>query len=435
MKSQTKSSIVLKIFAILSLLFLAAQLQAQVVYTIKADSVKLTGCDSSELIIENHTQNVPGFLFNTGRGRTIFQRGARKLSDSAWLIGADTLSVPAALLASNGLNLTGDTIQLGGSLSKDTKIITNNNDYWLRTPFNATENYTKTGQVFIGDSNYIQRWKVSGTGEYAQNSSLVVAKAKENNNENVELVTLTTADAPGKNGWFFFDYTNSSGLVQPRMETYSNGGNTIFSAFEHDVIGKAQTGVLYLINCADYDSLDLDGKYAATSTDLFCISNNYTPGFYINNAFDVGIGKIPVNGIRLDVAGKASFTDTLSLAARASYTTNIHGTYTPLALIDKKYSDSMGTTLHYSHTILVPTGQTISLIDNQYNIINPSASMDSLTLTLPSSPQNNDVVVIKFTKAISTVGYSGGTVATVITSAQAGSIWTLTYDTATSTWY
>jgi hypothetical protein len=37
-----------------------------VIYKIPADSTWLTGCDSNELIIENHTQNVPGFLFNTG---------------------------------------------------------------------------------------------------------------------------------------------------------------------------------------------------------------------------------------------------------------------------------------------------------------------------------------------------------------------------------
>jgi hypothetical protein len=34
-------------------------------------SVKITNtCNTAELIIENHTQNVPGFLFNKGRGRT-----------------------------------------------------------------------------------------------------------------------------------------------------------------------------------------------------------------------------------------------------------------------------------------------------------------------------------------------------------------------------
>jgi hypothetical protein len=52
---------------ILTIMILAGfqVLTAQVVYTIKADSVKITNCDSAELIIENHTQGVPGFLYNT----------------------------------------------------------------------------------------------------------------------------------------------------------------------------------------------------------------------------------------------------------------------------------------------------------------------------------------------------------------------------------
>lgn len=73
---------------------------AQYTYTIKADSVKLTGvsCDSSELILQNHTQAVPGFLFNTGSGRTVFQRGLVKLSNTLYLIGADTLRTSGGLL-------------------------------------------------------------------------------------------------------------------------------------------------------------------------------------------------------------------------------------------------------------------------------------------------------------------------------------------------
>jgi hypothetical protein len=67
-------------------------LHAQYIYTIKADSVKITNtCDTAELIIENHTQTVPGFLFNKGRGRTEFRRGLINLNENTYLIGADTL--------------------------------------------------------------------------------------------------------------------------------------------------------------------------------------------------------------------------------------------------------------------------------------------------------------------------------------------------------
>jgi hypothetical protein len=89
----------MRISTFLLLLCLGSQLRAQTpakrVYTITADSVKITNCDSSELIIENHTQNVPGFLFNTGRGRTIFQRGAQQIAPNAYLVGADTIYTAA----------------------------------------------------------------------------------------------------------------------------------------------------------------------------------------------------------------------------------------------------------------------------------------------------------------------------------------------------
>src|SRR5207302_1476739 len=80
---------------------------------IKADSVKITNsCDTAELIIENHTQNVPGFLFNKGKGRTEFRR-AVKLNDSTLVLGADTVVIRGYATASNGLSVSGSDVQLG----------------------------------------------------------------------------------------------------------------------------------------------------------------------------------------------------------------------------------------------------------------------------------------------------------------------------------
>jgi hypothetical protein len=59
---------------------------SQNIYQIRADSVRIYNtCDTAELIIENRTQNVPGFLYNKGKGRTEF----RKLTfDSTLVLGA-----------------------------------------------------------------------------------------------------------------------------------------------------------------------------------------------------------------------------------------------------------------------------------------------------------------------------------------------------------
>lgn len=78
--------------ALIFLLLLHTGLFAQYIYVLRGDSVKFTKNDSCELIIENHTQMVPGFLYNKGRGRTEFRRAFVRISDSAYLLGSDTLT-------------------------------------------------------------------------------------------------------------------------------------------------------------------------------------------------------------------------------------------------------------------------------------------------------------------------------------------------------
>ncbi|OQP57958.1 hypothetical protein A3860_39580 [Niastella vici] len=107
-----------KIIMLMAFICLGRILYAQqpYVYTIKADSVKITNtCDTAELIIENHTQNVPGFLYNKGKGRTEFRRATR-LNDSTIVIGGDTLLFRGNPTANNGLSMGGRNVQLGQSV-------------------------------------------------------------------------------------------------------------------------------------------------------------------------------------------------------------------------------------------------------------------------------------------------------------------------------
>jgi hypothetical protein len=97
-----------RILILLALLCLEQALHAQYIYTIKADSVKITNsCDTAELIIENHTQNVCGFLFNKGRGRTEFRRGLIRINDSVSIIGCDTLKMNPWLQGGNRFGTIG----------------------------------------------------------------------------------------------------------------------------------------------------------------------------------------------------------------------------------------------------------------------------------------------------------------------------------------
>ena len=82
------------LFSVLLLTFFVSYSFAQNIYQIKADSVRIyNSCDTAELILENRTQNVSGFLFNKGKGRTEFRRLRLKaVNGNALAIeGQDTL--------------------------------------------------------------------------------------------------------------------------------------------------------------------------------------------------------------------------------------------------------------------------------------------------------------------------------------------------------
>lgn len=85
----------MKNFSILVILCLACSIvQAQFVYKIKADSVLITNDScTAELILENSTKNIKGFLYNRGNGRTEFKKGVIKVNDSTYVFGDDTLNI------------------------------------------------------------------------------------------------------------------------------------------------------------------------------------------------------------------------------------------------------------------------------------------------------------------------------------------------------
>lgn len=75
---------------LLSLSTVQGQVQTQIV----GDSVRLSSNNGpGELILENSTKNVLGFLYNKGNGRTEFRKGMIKLNDSVYVFGDDTLDL------------------------------------------------------------------------------------------------------------------------------------------------------------------------------------------------------------------------------------------------------------------------------------------------------------------------------------------------------
>jgi Chaperone of endosialidase len=145
----------MRISTVLFLLCIYSQVRAQTppvrVYTITADSVKITNCDSSELIIENHSQGVPGFLFNTGNGRTVFKHGAVRLNDSMYIVGADTVNLGSAWMQG------GNTFAATGILGTF-----DNNHLDFYTNGIARMRLTDSGRVGIGLSTPLEQLDIYG---------------------------------------------------------------------------------------------------------------------------------------------------------------------------------------------------------------------------------------------------------------------------------
>ncbi|MGV3768142.1 MAG: hypothetical protein ACO1NW_18565 [Chitinophagaceae bacterium] len=90
---------------------------SQFIYKIKADSVRIFNDNcNAELILENSTKNISGFLFNRGNGRTEFRKSFIQLSDSVFLFGADTLNLAKSFSGNyfkQGGNNFGNIAELG----------------------------------------------------------------------------------------------------------------------------------------------------------------------------------------------------------------------------------------------------------------------------------------------------------------------------------
>lgn len=212
------------------------------------------------------------------------------------------------------------------------------------------------------------------------------------------------------------------------------------------------------------------------TTDKLVISSQinaggYTPVFTINNAGHIteegitstgatGTGNLvfstsptfttpllgtPTSGVMTNVTGTATGLTSGITQALASATTTVNVSSATAPTSGQVLQATGSTTAtwqapkgvsNYNHGIFTPTtGQTVSLVNNQYNIINPAGALLALTVNLPSSPANNDVVYIKFTQNVTTVTYANGTVVDGITAPTAGGLTVLTYDSATTSWY
>lgn len=120
-------------FSMISLVVFSAsaQVQTQVI----GDSVFIHGnTGKGELILQNNTDSVKGFLFNKGNGRTEFRKGLIRIDDYTFLVGADTLYLNNGLAATENVYYvsrkfsgTGRAVVSGNSLASITSTNTGYN--------------------------------------------------------------------------------------------------------------------------------------------------------------------------------------------------------------------------------------------------------------------------------------------------------------------
>jgi len=255
----------------------------------------------------------------------------------------------------NAVNAPVVTYQFPQKIHADTKVdLGTNNLLWYKIATKTTEDTTKTSQFWVGDSinRNIFKWTFGGlfnTSFNGQaNAALVISKTKRNNNENVDLLSMVTADAPTKNGWHFQNLTGVAGYVIPRMITY----------------GLADPGYVHLAFCkysgmnwqvANYDSADLAGKIAT-----------YQP---INSAYSAYTFYNAQTAL-LDILGSGRGTIT---GNDWRYAADYSANYTDRSLVDKGYVDRPAITYASGVSDYTPSASDKTIITNGRPITLPTS--------------------------------------------------------------
>jgi hypothetical protein len=287
---------------------------SQFTYKIKADSTRLynDSCNA-ELIIENATRNVPGFLYNRGNGRTEFRKPMIKLNDSAYLFGGDTLKLNAINYDFiNGLSRINSSVKLGGTLTENTSLNIPTNNYLRFITNNTNPNYYTDGnsKIHIG-ANYTSHL---GGSSFLQNTALLNIYEKYNvNGENPSFLAMSTPDVANPNGWLFYNY-GGGGMVYPRLITRSNFSVAWSIGYHHQVSMDdkiaSPASYAYRIQVLKTNDNDFVTKpyQPVTNSRLFVIDNGeitkfsvlnkgqlYVP-YYLNNSTEDSVLTTDING-------------------------------------------------------------------------------------------------------------------------------------------
>lgn len=328
MKRASSKPYIMKTF-ILSIagLFISLTSFAQHIYQIRADSVRIFNiCDTAELIIENHTQHVSGFLYNKGGGRTEFrQLQLVAVGDSAIAIpGQDTLSLRQMLwsgVMSRGLVIAPDadyTIpdSVGVVLLRD---VTAGRKIVLPAP----ETHMNREIVILDKTSGSNRWMVNGAyvprdvkglPPYAAEDSIVLAKGEKLIlfSDGEKWYDLNVCHAGFNKSPFVSGGADTTlpqgttqtalqGIVTPGTSSYytviwnvisqPSGVNVGFSdsdSLKTNVTGMSGGSYLFTITVTDANGLTAIDTISVT---IIQPAQMFSSGGYNNNVYDTSTGR------------------------------------------------------------------------------------------------------------------------------------------------
>ncbi|MFB6455575.1 tail fiber domain-containing protein [Chitinophaga sp. Hz27] len=222
----------------------------QKVYQIRADSVRIYNvCDTAELILENKTQQVKGFLFNRGYGRTEFQKlKLQAIGNSRIAItGQDTLDLSilpgiggSNISAGSGLIKVGDSLYFGGNLTRDTKIDAKGQSFLITNGNGKDTSYA----VFGNPKNALGiPWPI-----YNQNGNLFASKTGNGLNGYTSIISQTptsirlTAFEPAtmEDGGSYINVNQNNMDLQGLTNLQLTGGSAglIFNPYGFEMTGN-----------------------------------------------------------------------------------------------------------------------------------------------------------------------------------------------------
>lgn len=309
----------------------------------------------------------------------------------------------------------------------------------------GTFNNGAAGNVFSMRTNTITNWS---TGTTTADYSLVglrgwtLAASQTNTYTDASTLYIENAPAAGTNvtitNPLSFKIKNGSAKFAPATTAGTSINIPSGTAPTSPVHGDVWTDASHIYARLSGTTYQLDQQAGSGVTTVGSFSgSSQTNGASISTN-TITFGPADATNPGMMSTGTQTFAGTKTfnsgpIVPTQSLGTN-NGTVASTGYVDG--SLNLYSAIKLSHTIFTPTtGSTVSLVNRQYNIINPAGALLALTVNLPSSPTNNDVVFIKFTQNVTTVTYANGTVVDGITAPTAGGLTVLTYDSGTTSWY